>query len=74
MKVFICVVNDRHADPEATAWTTADAAIEHARTEARACARHPEDYEERTVEGWLFYVRYSCEGDSAWVVEREVRG
>ena len=54
-------------------FTTADAAIDFARRAAREYNRHADDYEEAEIAGWLFHARYSCEGDSVWVIEKELR-
>ena len=67
------MVNDRHTDTDAEVFTTADAAIDFARRAAREYNRHADDYEEAEIAGWLFHARYSCEGDSVWVIEKELR-
>ena len=66
--IYVAMVKDRHCDPEPYVFTTPEAAIEYARSEAHEYARTPEDVEEETIDGWLYYARYSCEGDSVWVV------
>jgi hypothetical protein len=72
--VFLAFVNDRHTDPDAEAFTTAEAAITYARTTAQTFNRHPEDYREHPPpDGWLFSATYSVEGDSVWVVEKELK-
>lgn len=72
MKVYVAMVCDRHADPEPEVFSTAEAAIAYVREYVNEYARYPEDVEEDPVEGWLFYIRWSEEGDRAWVVEKEV--
>lgn len=74
MKLFVTMVDDRHADPVALVFTTAEAAVERARAEARANGAHPEDFDEShdIPEGWLYYATYSVEGDCVWVVETEL--
>jgi hypothetical protein len=75
MKVYVAMINDRHTDPEPYVFTNAHAAIDYARREAKEYTNtdHPEDYEEREVNGWLFYASYSVEGDSVWVIEKELQ-
>jgi predicted RNase H-like HicB family nuclease len=70
--VYVTTITDRHADPEAVVFSTADLAIGHARQVGRKYAREPEDYQETPVEGWLFHANYSCESDSVRVEERPV--
>ena len=72
MKIFVVMVNDRHCDPEPYLFGTAEAAIGYARTAATEYARTPGDVEETPVNGWLFHARYSAEGDSVWVLEKEL--
>jgi hypothetical protein len=72
MIVYIAIVNDRHADPEARPFSTAEAAITYARAAARENARRPDDVEEHPIDGWLYYARYSVEGDNVWVVAQEL--
>jgi hypothetical protein len=31
-----------------------------------------QDFEEKQIEGWLYYATYSCESDSVWVTERTI--
>lgn len=72
MKLYVAITADRHTAPEPNVFTTAEAAIEFARNEALANARSEADIEEEPVEGRLFHARYSDEGDSVWVVQKEL--
>ena len=76
MKVYVAMIADRHTDPEPEVFSTAEAAIGYARdfalAESTYGSRTGEHYEERPVEGWLFQATYTCEGDSVWVVEKEL--
>ena len=73
MSLYVAMICDRHTDPEPYLFSTAESAIAYARDTARAYARRPDDYEEQDPpEGWLFYATYSVEGDSVWVLEKEV--
>lgn len=72
MTVYIAMINDRHSDPEPHLFATAEAAIEYAKTKAAEYV-HPEDaVEEEQLGGWLYYARYSQEGDSVWVIAKEI--
>ncbi len=68
--VYVAMIDERHSDPEPYVFTAADAAITFAREQAYEWARAPEDVEEEPIKGWLYNVRWSHEGDSAWVVEK----
>jgi len=77
--VYVVMINDRHADPDVLVFSTKELAIEAAKNAVTECARHEEDiqwdYElnpSMIRHGWIFYVPYSCEGDSVRVMEREL--
>lgn len=71
--VYVAMICDRHTDPEPSVFTTPEAAIGYARAEVQDYARHPESIEEHEPpDGWLYYATWSNEGDSAWVLEREL--
>ncbi len=72
MKIYIAIVDDRHADTDACAFSTAEKAIEFARAIAAKYCRHEEDLEEVEIDGWVFCVNYSCESDSVHVIEKEL--
>jgi len=71
--VYVVVIEDRHCDTSVEVWTDREAAIASARALAKEYCRHQDDYHEETIQGWEFYVRYSCEGDSTRVVKTTVR-
>lgn len=71
-RVFVAVVDDRHSDTEPYVFATAEQAIAYAKGWAQGAAHYPGDYEESHVPEWLFYARYSPEGDKVWVVEKEL--
>lgn len=85
MKVYVAMTEDRHTDPEAEVFTTPDAAIAFARTRAEDWMSNAEgedddgvlrdDYypHEEQVDGTLYYAEYSTEGDSVWVIEKELQ-
>jgi hypothetical protein len=70
--IYVAMIADRHDDPEPYLFETADEAIAYARRTAQAFAHEPEDVEEASVEGWLYYATYSVEGDSVWVLAKTV--
>jgi hypothetical protein len=80
--IYIVITEDRHADTEVTPFTYEGDAIRFAEQEVADNARHPESIEAEDRElsdavkadGWLWYCRYSSEGDSVRVVRRELRG
>lgn len=70
--IYIAIVDDRHTDTEVYPFTTAEAAIAHARRQVEQNARSADDIEEQEIEGWLYHATYSGESDSAWVVAKEL--
>jgi len=73
MKIYNVLYKDRHSDTTATPFTDLNKAIEYARGEAHENSeKYPKDYKEEDIEGWLFYVEYSCEGDCLWITEHEI--
>jgi hypothetical protein len=79
-EIWIVVIDDRHTDPEVTVFTDAAAATAFAERQIQNYAHHPEliEPEDRelnkamTDAGWIWYCRYSSEGDSAWVIRSEL--
>lgn len=72
MQIYIVVANDRHFDPAAYVFSKAEDAIHYAKILSRSRATDELDVEEDEIEGWLYYARYSVEGDATWVVEAEL--
>lgn len=70
MKVYVAIVEDRHAETEAYVFSTPEKAIEFARKTAKESCFDMSDYEEIETKGWLFHVQYSCESDRVYVTER----
>ena len=70
MTVYIVMIEDRHTDPQAYVFSTAERAIAYAKRAAEENATDPEDIEEQAVKDWLYYAVYSVEGDSVWVIAR----
>jgi hypothetical protein len=69
MKLWIAHCIDRHIDPVIRVFDTPDAAIAFAKKFAQEEARGPESIEEEPVQGWLYHVNYSSEGDHVYVTE-----
>ncbi len=72
MQVFVAIIEDRHTDVDIELFPTAEEAIEYAKECVQGNARHPENIEEETIQGCLYYCRYSSEGDCVSVVEKEL--
>ena len=79
--IYLVITEDRHADTEVTPFTDEAEAIAFAGQQVTDYARHPESIgpEDRELndamrrDGWLWYCRYSAEGDSVRVIRRELR-
>lgn len=69
MFCYIVICQDRHSDTTAHPFTNKNKAISEARRIAKEYCRHPEDYNEEQIDGWLFHAQYSCESDYVYVVE-----
>lgn len=73
IKIYNVLWEDRHSDTTVKPFTDLNEAIEYAKTQAHESSqKYPEDYKESKIEGWLFYVTYSCEGDCLWITEHEL--
>jgi hypothetical protein len=72
MKVYILVIEDRHTDPGVQVFTTLAKAVAAAEAYLVGCGPDVE-VEENPPGDWLFYARYSVEGDCVWIVEGELR-
>lgn len=70
--IYIAMINDRHTDPEPYPFSTAEAAIAYAKACAAEYARNPDYIEAQPIDGWLYYASYSTEGDSVWVVAKDL--
>lgn len=76
MKVWVAIINERHSDNDAEVFTAPDAAIDYVKKTVAGWARTPEDIEEELSDrmreaGWIYFVTWSSEDDSAWVIEKE---
>jgi hypothetical protein len=67
MKVYVVMVCDRHDDPDPVLFTDERSALD----EARAAAQDLGCAVQTTPDGWLFLATH-VEGDSVWVVEKEL--
>lgn len=73
MKIYIVLWKDRHTDTTAHTFTSFEEAKSWARkTAIDYCRDRENDYCEQQIEGWLFHVEYSGEGDCLWITEHEV--
>ena len=74
--MFVVIWEDRHSDTEVYAFSKKSSAIKWAKRWAREADRHKELDETMSDDmirgGWLYYGRYSSEGDNLRVVECEV--
>ena len=73
MIVYVAMDLDRHYDPTPVVFSTPEAAVAWARTEVHDRAQRPDDVEEYEIAGHLYSGCYSSEGDSIFVIEKEVR-
>jgi hypothetical protein len=72
MQVFVAIWEDRHSDTEAKVFSTEEKAVEWAKRTVKENDRH-DDLDETLNEsmkegGWVYYGRYSCEGDHIHVM------
>ena len=70
--VYVAIWGDRHSDVSVRVFSSAELAVEWAKNEVREMDRFG-DLDEKMTEGmqkagWLYYGRYSCEGDCIRVV------
>lgn len=80
MKVYLAIVEDRHADMEIKGYLTLKEAVDAAENSLRELTRWPEDVErnvlmtdEAIADGtWRWLVHYSCESDYVEVVGLEI--
>lgn len=72
VKIYVAMVHERHSGTYPYPWSTAEAAKAYARGTAERYARYPDDIEEERIDEYLYYVRWSPEGDRAWVIEKEL--
>lgn len=71
MKVYVVMVCDRHDDPEPHLFTNLARAIDYAHVTADVLARGAE-VKESVPEEWHYLAEIGEEGDSVWVVEKEL--
>jgi hypothetical protein len=79
--IYLVITEDRHADTEVTPFASPDEAVAFAGQQVVDNARHPEDITGEAgggyliaPDGWIWYCRYSSEGDSVRVVRCALRG
>ena len=70
--MYVLILEDRHTDVGVRIFTDREKAVGEAKKMAVEYAHREEDLEEEEISGWLYYCRYSCEGDCVSVREVEV--
>lgn len=72
MKIYNVLWQDRHSDTTATPFLNFDVAKKWAYGKAKNFCRDERDFKEGSVNGHLYYVEYSCEGDCLWITEHKI--
>ena len=78
MSVYVVLIEDRHAEADVELWPTETSALSRMRELAQEYNSHPDDLEEPSLsdaairDGWVGYIRYSCESDRIRVLRREM--
>jgi hypothetical protein len=67
MSVYVVMVCDRHHDPDPCLFSTKDDALAFARETARSWL-----IEQVPPSRWLYLATHESEGDSVWVIEKEI--
>jgi hypothetical protein len=71
MKVYVLITEDRHIDVLVDLFKNKDRAIKTAETRAKEYAKaYHSEVETEKIEGWVYYAKYSLDGDCVRVVER----
>ena len=73
MEIYLVITEDRHCDVDVEPFYNSDKAVTRAREIAQESTTRTEDYQESSMDDWLFYATYSCEGDSVHVVSVEMQ-
>lgn len=73
MKIYAVLIEDRHANPEIEVFENKVEAVDRAKGLASQYCSHIDDLKECNIEGWIYYVEYSCESDSVRVTEHELQ-
>ena len=85
MKVYVVLWEDRHTDPDIIVYANKEEAITYAQNNVKKAmdeggyeVEEDGEYGDQELNdtmlqaGWVYYGRYSCEGDCISVLEREV--
>ncbi len=76
--VYALLIEDRQADAEVRIFSTEKKAVKFAKEVCVENAKRPDDYDEQELsdfmqkQGWVFYAKYSPQGDCVTVLKREV--
>lgn len=69
MQIYNVIIEDRHNDVKVRSFFNRERAIEIAKDTAISLNRDLEYLKEDIIEGWEFYIEYSCEGDCVRVIK-----
>jgi hypothetical protein len=72
MKIYNVIFQDRNSGIAAKPFLSKEKAIECARESAKNVSKSPMYLKETQVDGWVFYIEYSREGDCIWITEHEL--
>ena len=72
MKIYIVLWKDRHSDTTAKPFLDLEEAKAWAELQPLKCGIDNRDIEVISVEGWLYHIEYTVEGDCLWITEHEV--
>jgi guanylate kinase len=77
MKLYMAICKDRHSDSVVRVFDAPDKAIRYAKTFTHENTSNPEDIKEylnnaMKLLGWIYYAKYSSEGDNVRVEECEL--
>ncbi len=67
--IYNIIIEDRHNNVEVRSYRDRENAIETAKKIAKSLNRHIEYLNEDIIEGYEFYITYSCENDCICVVK-----
>ena len=70
--MFVVLIEDRHVDINVELFEELDDAISYAKETANEYYQNKEDYREIEIKPWLFYVKFSCEGDNIHIIEKNI--
>jgi len=69
MDIYNVITEDRHNDAAVRSFFNRERAIEIAKETALSLNKDLTYLKEDIIEGWEFYIEYSCEGDCIHVIK-----